>query len=55
MRNPKFIITVALGILGGWLVATSGNALLDQYFDLSNWTKLLIGLGLAWLGLIKLR
>ena len=56
MKSPKFIIGIALGILGGWLVASSGSNLLSQYFPfLTDGMKLIGGLALAYFGLIKLK
>jgi hypothetical protein len=54
-RNPKILIPVVLGIVGGWLIASSGEAILDSWLPVSDYIKVGIGCVLVLFGVIKAR
>lgn len=54
LKDPKLLLKIIIGIIAGWLIMSSGEALLDKFFHLSDAFKFCLGLLLAYLGFLKL-
>jgi hypothetical protein len=54
-RKASSVFFIILGIVGTWLVASSGNNLLDTYIPLSDGIKLAVGCGAIYLGVIEFK